>query len=65
MLLGMGGHKGALALAAHHQVFGGQFVDGLAHGALADRKRAASSISLGMDSPGFHSPAAGFAGSGP
>ena len=29
------GHEGARALAAHHQVLGGQFVDGLAHGALA------------------------------
>ncbi|MNL67439.1 hypothetical protein D3C87_1920260 [compost metagenome] len=38
VLLGMGGHKRALALAAHDQVFGGQFVDGLAHGALADAK---------------------------
>jgi hypothetical protein len=38
MLLGVGGHKGALALAAHHQVFGRQFVDGLAHRALADPK---------------------------
>jgi hypothetical protein len=36
MLLGVGGDKGALALAAHQQVFGGQFVDGLAHRALAD-----------------------------
>ncbi len=38
LLLGMGGHVGALALPAHHQVFRRQFVDGLAHGALADAK---------------------------
>ena len=38
MLLGVGGHKGAFALPAHHQVFGGQFVNGLAHCALADAK---------------------------
>jgi hypothetical protein len=53
----MGGHEGALALAAHHQVFGRQFVDGLAHRALADLEAAASSTSLGISSPGFHSPA--------
>src|SRR5690606_5020253 len=32
------GHEGALALAAQQQVFGGQFVDGLAHRTLADLK---------------------------
>ena len=36
MVLGVGGHKGAFALAAHHQVVGGQLVNGFAHGALAD-----------------------------
>jgi hypothetical protein len=35
-LLGVRGHEGALALAAHQQVLGGQLVDGLAHRALAD-----------------------------
>jgi len=35
-LLRMGGDEGALALAAHQQVGSGQFVDRLAHGALAD-----------------------------
>lgn len=33
--LGMGGHKGAFALAAQQQIFGGQLVDGLAHRTLA------------------------------
>jgi len=32
----MGGDEGALALAAQQDVVGGQFVDGLAHRALAD-----------------------------
>ena len=36
LLLAMAGHKGALALPAHQQVLGSQFVDGLAHRALAD-----------------------------
>jgi hypothetical protein len=36
LLGGVSGHKRALALAAHDQVFGGQFIDGLAHRALAD-----------------------------
>jgi hypothetical protein len=36
VLLRVGRHEGALALAAHHQVLGRQFVDGLAHRALAD-----------------------------
>ena len=35
VLLGMRGDEGALALAAHHQVFGREFVDRLAHRALA------------------------------
>jgi hypothetical protein len=34
--LGMGGDVGAFALSPHHQVFGSEFVDGLAHSALAD-----------------------------
>ena len=46
----------ALALAARDQVLGRQLVDGLAHRALAHAKAWASSISLGMASPGFHSP---------
>jgi hypothetical protein len=32
----VGGHEGALALAAHDQVLGRELVDGLAHRALAD-----------------------------
>ena len=36
LLLGMGGDEGALALAAHQQVLGGELVDRLAHRALAD-----------------------------
>jgi len=39
VLLGVRGHEGAAALAAHQQVFGRQFVDGLAHRALADAQR--------------------------
>jgi hypothetical protein len=38
MLFGMGGHEGAFALAAHHQVFGCQLVNGFAHRALAHTK---------------------------
>ncbi len=38
VLFGVGGDKGALALAAHQQVVGGEFVDGLAHRALAHAK---------------------------
>ncbi|MNF17649.1 hypothetical protein D3C80_2212740 [compost metagenome] len=30
------GHESALALPARHQVLGGEFIDGLAHRALAD-----------------------------
>ncbi len=56
--LGVGGDESALALAAHQQVLGRQFVDRLAHRALAHLVAgAASSISLGIMSPGFHSPA--------
>ena len=36
MLLGMGGHEGALALAARDQVLGSQLVDGLANRTLTD-----------------------------
>src|SRR5690606_11003246 len=38
MALGMGGDEGAFALATYHQIFGGQVVDRLAYGALADAK---------------------------
>lgn len=55
LLLAVGGDEGALALAANQQILGGQFVDSLTHRALADAKRAASSSSLGIASPGFHS----------
>ena len=40
LLLGMRGHKSALALTAHQQVFCGQFVDRFAHGALANLETA-------------------------
>jgi hypothetical protein len=36
MVLGMGGHKSAFALTANQQVVAGEFIDGLAHCALAD-----------------------------
>jgi hypothetical protein len=65
LLRGVGGHKRALALAAHDQIFGGQLVDGLAHVPWLTLKRAASSISLGISSPGATRQPAGFAGSGP
>jgi hypothetical protein len=65
LLLGMGGDEGALALAAHQQVL-------LANSSMALRtvpwltlKRAAISSSLGMASPGFHSPACRLAAAGP
>src|SRR3989344_1908339 len=48
MLLGMGGHKGALALAPHHEVFGRQLVNGLAHRALTHAK-ACSQLHLAGD----------------
>jgi hypothetical protein len=35
MLFRMRGDEGPLALAAHHEIFGGEFVDRLAHRALA------------------------------
>ena len=38
LLLGVGGHEGAFALAAYHQVVRGEFVDGLAYRSLADAK---------------------------
>jgi uncharacterized membrane protein YgcG len=38
VLLGVRGHKGAAPLAAHHQVFSGQLVNGFAHRALAHPK---------------------------
>jgi hypothetical protein len=57
MLLGMRGDEGALALAAHQQVLGRQFVDRLAHRALADAKARGEVHLAGMASPGFHSPA--------
>jgi len=38
LALGVGGHEGAPTLAAHHQMLGGQLVDGLAHRPLADAK---------------------------
>ena len=48
MLLGMRGHEGALALAAHHEIFGRQIVDGLAYRALAHSK-ARSQLHLARD----------------
>ena len=36
LLLGMRGHKSAFALAPNQQIVIGQFIDGFAHGALAD-----------------------------
>ena len=36
VLFGMGGHERAFALPPHEQVLGRQFVNGLAHRALAD-----------------------------
>jgi hypothetical protein len=56
-LLGVRGDEGALALAAHQQVLGGQFVDRLAHRALADLEARRQLSSLGIASPGRHTPA--------
>ena len=36
LLFGMGGHEGAFALPAHEEVFSREFVNRLAHRALAD-----------------------------
>ena len=49
-------NKSTFALPPDHEVFGGQLVDRLADGALADLVAGRGSTSLGMISPGFHSP---------
>lgn len=57
LLRRVGGNKCAFALAAHDQIFSSQLINGFAHGSWLTLKRAASSISLGINSPGRHSPA--------
>jgi hypothetical protein len=54
-ILMVGRNKSALALPSNQEIFTGQLINGLANRALTDL--VAKSFSLGMASPGFHSPA--------